>query len=236
MIGLVLGAAFVPLALSKIESRSAEQRAQSIEHRQMLEVAASLMLQEHPLGIGPNCFISQLLHGGYGERAGLNWGQRLSIVHNIYWLTAAEMGYSGVVALVVLFLVPLASALRYGLRTRHDRRGDVLLGLGVGLMVFYAHGFIEWVWRLTEVSYVYFTIIAIVAVLTRQIEDDLAGRRRAYRTVGGENPSSEPLAPRRRLPGIPPPRRPVTRRPVASARRAGLGQRSEETTLAHLRR
>src|SRR5262249_48510226 len=54
------------------------------------------------------------------------------------------------------------------------RRGDVLLGLGVGLMIFYGHGFFEWVWRLTEVSYVYFTIIAIVAVLKRQIEDDMA--------------------------------------------------------------
>ena len=201
MIGLVLGAAFVPLALSTIESRKVEERGQSIEHRQRLEVAASLMLQEHPLGIGPNCFTSQLLFGGYADRSGLAWSQRVAIVHNIYWLTAAEMGYAGVVALVVLFLVPLGSALWYGLRTRHDRRGDVLLGLGVGLMVFYAHGFFEWVWRLTEVSYVYFTIIAIVAILARQIEDDMALRRRAYRTVGAENPSSEPLAPQRRVAG-----------------------------------
>ena len=184
MIGLVLGAAFVPLALSTIESRKAEERAESIEHRQRLEVAASLMLQEHPLGIGPNCFMSQLIHGGYGERSGLSWRQRVSIVHNIYLLTAAEMGYAGVVALVILFLVPLASALWYGLRARHDRRGDVLLGLGVGLIAFYAHGFFEWVWRLTGVSYVYFTIIGIVAVLTRQIKDDMAGRSRAYRMVG----------------------------------------------------
>jgi O-antigen ligase len=108
----------------------------------------------------------------------------VAIVHNIYSLTAAEMGYAGVVALVILFLVPLASALWYGLRARHDRRGDVLLGLGVGLIVFYTHGFFEWVWRLTEVSYVYFTIIGIIAVLTRQIEDDMAGRSRAYRMVG----------------------------------------------------
>ena len=86
-----------------------------MEHRRRLEVAASLMLQEHPLGIGPNCFTSKLLHGGYGDRGGLDWRQRVSIVHNIYLLTAAEMGYAGVVALVVLFLVPLGSALRHGL-------------------------------------------------------------------------------------------------------------------------
>jgi len=182
MIGLVLAAAFVPMALSKIESRTAEERARSMEHREKLEVAASLMLHEHPLGVGPNAFMSQLLFGGYADRSGLTWSERVALVHNIYTLTAAEMGYAGVVALVVLFLVPLASALRYGLRMRHDRRGDVLLGLGVGLMIFYAHGFFEWVWRQTEVSYVYFAIIAIVAVLTRQIDDD-SRERRAVRLV-----------------------------------------------------
>ena len=144
--------------------------------------AASLMLHEHPLGVGPNAFMSQLLFGGYADRSGLTWSERVALVHNIYTLTAAEMGYAGVVALVVLFLVPLALALRYGLRMRHDRRGDVLLGLGVGLMIFYAHGFFEWVWRQTEVSYVYFAIIAIVAVLTRQIDDD-SRERRAVRLV-----------------------------------------------------
>jgi len=202
IIALVLAAAFVPMVLSTIESRAAEQRARSMEHRDRLEVAASLMLQEHPLGIGPNSFTSQLLFGGYADRSGLAWSQRVALVHNIYSLTAAEMGYAGVVALVILFLVPLASALWYGLRARHDRRGDVLLGLGVGLMVFYAHGFFEWAWRITEVSYVYFTIIGIVAVLTRQIEDDVARRSRAQRIGGGPwNPSGEPLPPRHSVAG-----------------------------------
>jgi len=177
MIGLVLAAALVPMALSQIESRSAAEKARSMEHREKLEVVASLMLQEHPLGIGPNAFMSQLLFGGYADRGGLTWSERLALVHDIYSQTAAEMGYAGLVALVILFLVPLASALRYGLRMRHDRRGDVLLGLGVGLMMFYAHGFFEWVWRQTEVSYVYFAIIAMIAVLTRQIDDDSRERQ-----------------------------------------------------------
>ncbi len=174
--GIVLAAALVPMALAAIESRNAAERASSIQLRDRLESAAFLMLQDHPLGTGPNTFQYELLFGGYADRAGLHWSARVAIVHNIYLLTAAEMGYAGVLALVALFLAPIVSALRYGLRLRNDPRGDVLLGLGVGLTIFGLHCLFEWVWRLTEVSYVHFMTIAVVAVVVRQIEDDMAAR------------------------------------------------------------
>ncbi len=168
LFGLVVAVAIVPVALTTIESRRASERAESMEMRGLLEDAASAMLQEHPLGVGANHYPAELLLGGYGQRAGLWWRMRTAIVHSVYWLTAAELGYAGVVALLVLFVAPLRMAFSYGLRRSQGRRGDVLLGLGVGLTTLYAHSFFEWAWRLTEVSYVYFMTVALIPVLARQ--------------------------------------------------------------------
>lgn len=168
LLGLVLGAAIVTVALTTIESRTAEERAGSMEVREQLASAASMMLHDHPLGVGPNHYTIELLLGGYGQRAGVSWGMQTGIVHNVYWLTAAEMGYAGVVVLLILFLAPLRTAFRYGLRGR-GRKADVLIGLGVGLMIFDAHSLFEWIWRRTEVSYLYFMTIAMIPVLARQL-------------------------------------------------------------------
>ena len=65
------------------------------------------------------------------------------------------MGYLGIVALIPLLLNPVVLAFRHGFRAPSDVRGDILLGLGVGLGLFYVHGTFEWVWRSTEVSYLF---------------------------------------------------------------------------------
>jgi O-antigen ligase len=173
--GLALALVLVPVAVSTLGSRLEGEKVESIRTREQFEDAASLMLKEHPLGVGPNHFTQMLLVGGYGARAGVDWTQRTAIVHNIYLLTAAEMGYPGVIALVILFLSPISSAIRYTLRARQDRRGDLLLGLSVGLATFYIHSFFEWTWRLPEVSYIYWIIVAIAASLARELRDSVPG-------------------------------------------------------------
>lgn len=164
--GLLLVAAIVPIAISNVESRAQEEREESMETRGHLKDAAALMLAEHPLGVGASHYMPELLLGGYGRRVGLGWRAWTTIVHNIYWLTAAELGYLGVVALVVLFVAPILQALR---RRPRGPRGDILLGLGVGLLMFSIHSCLEWAWRLSELSYVYFTCIALVAVVSRPV-------------------------------------------------------------------
>jgi O-antigen ligase len=174
-VGLLIALTIIPLAVATLRSRSAADQDSSMTARMAYERAAALMLEDHPLGIGPNHFTTMLLTGGYGDRADIDSFNKVGIVHNIYWLTAAEMGYAGVIALVVLFLAPLLSALSGGLRVPRDRRGDVLLGMGVGLLVFCAHSMFEWAWRLTEVSYIYWMVVAIVASLARQLRDHVPG-------------------------------------------------------------
>jgi O-antigen ligase len=173
--GLLLAAIAIPIALSKVGSRAEEERQESMMERQLLENAASMMLREHPLGVGASHYTPELLLGGYGRRVGLGWREWVAIVHNVYWLTAAELGYLGVVALLALFLAPLRIALR---RRPPGPRGDVLLGLGVGLLVFSVHSCFEWVWRLSEISYLYFMTIALVAVVARPARQALAGPSR----------------------------------------------------------
>src|SRR5262249_52568556 len=156
--GALLAAIAVPIARSTVESRAEEERQESMMERERLENAASLMVREHPLGVGASHYTPELLLGGYGPRVGLGGRELIYIVHNIYWLTAAELGYAGVVALLVLFLAPLRFAF---LRRPRGPRGDVLLGLGVGLLLFCVHCCFEWAWRLSEISYLYFMNIAL---------------------------------------------------------------------------
>ncbi len=169
LIGLALAAALAPVAVATLGTRSVGERDESMQTRRQFERAAALMLEDHPLGVGPNHFVVMLFSRGYGDRADLHWSQRISIVHNVYWLTAAEMGYPGIIALVVLFLGPLLSAFRWGLRAHQDHRSEILVGLAVGLTLFYVHSFFEWTWRLAEVSYVYWMVVGITATLARQL-------------------------------------------------------------------
>lgn len=176
LVGLVFALSLVPAAIRSLSSRLDQEQAESLEARARFEEAASLMLREHPFGVGPNHFQVMLGAGGYGERAGIDESNRGALVHNIYWLTLAEMGYAGLVALGVLFLVPLVSAFRWAYRARRDLRGDVLLGLGVGLVLLYMYSLFEWVWRITPVMYVYWMVVAVIASLARQLEDERSGR------------------------------------------------------------
>ncbi len=166
-LGLVLISVIVPVALTTVESRTAEERAQSMEARVQLADAAAMMFHDHPLGVGPNHYSVELMLGGYGERVGLGWSMRLAIVHNVYWLTMSELGYAGIVALVILFLAPLRLAFSRGGWRCRGGRGDILLGLGVGVATVYLHSSFEWAWRQAELSYAYFAIIAMIAVLAR---------------------------------------------------------------------
>jgi O-antigen ligase len=126
-----------------------------------------------------------MLMTGYGERAGVEWSQRVAIVHDVYALTAAEMGYAGVFALAVLFLAPLVSAARALRQAGRDPRGDLLIGLAVALILFYAHGFFEWAWRQTAVSYLYWMIVAVTERLARQLREERAARRRSVASARG---------------------------------------------------
>ena len=61
----------------------------------------------------------------------------------VYWLVAAESGYLGIIAFLLLLLRPLIVAFLCSWRNSGDERADLLMGLGVALLAVYIHSFWE---------------------------------------------------------------------------------------------
>src|SRR5262249_26959034 len=99
VLGVAAVAALTPMAISSYEMRfRATPLREEYEERAAFEHAASLILADHPLGVGANNYIVAANSGGYMARAGVAWTSRSTSVHNGYWLMAAETGYLGLVA------------------------------------------------------------------------------------------------------------------------------------------
>jgi O-antigen ligase len=142
----------------------------SAESRDLFEASAGLMLAEHPWGIGLNQFSWVQSHEGYGERVGLRQIDLSGLVHNIYWLTAAETGWLGLVAYALVLLAPLLrafGALRRGFRSS-SVRADLLLGLAASLAVTYVHGQFEWALRIMPIAQVLWLLFGFIAALAER--------------------------------------------------------------------
>ncbi|MCG8544817.1 MAG: O-antigen ligase family protein [Alphaproteobacteria bacterium] len=170
--GAILVAALSPIAISSLEMRFAQWPLdEEYDERAALNKAARLMLEDHPLGVGANNYVVTANSRGYLERAGVaeRRASRGAPVHNTYWLTAAELGYPGIVTLLFLFLAPLKVAFTCGWRHREDRRGDLLLGLGVSLLVLYVHCYFEWIFFTAPVQIIFAITLGMVAGLAQQL-------------------------------------------------------------------
>ncbi len=173
VLGATLALGVLAWSARRVVERFERAPAASMDTRWQFEEAAAMMLRDHPAGVGANHFSWSMRHGGYADRAGLTYGDRYATVHNLYWLTAAELGWFGLAALVLLLLRPLVDALRGAWRaSRQDLRGDLLLGLGVSLLMCYLHSTVEWIWRETEVSYVFWTLVGLAGALAAAVRLD----------------------------------------------------------------
>jgi O-antigen ligase len=171
VVGTVIAAGLAMKAQDTIAHRFAKAADASWSSRVRANDAVFLMLQDHPAGVGINHFALVNEQGRYEERANgapvPDW-DLIGIVHNIYLLTLAEMGYVGLLAFLALILVPLWTAFRAGWRGSPTLRGELLLGLGVGLLAMSLMGLLEWGWRQTAVAYLYWIAVGLVGVLSRQ--------------------------------------------------------------------
>jgi len=171
LVGLAALGIFVPMAISSLEARFAANplSEDGIDERAVLVEAAGLMLSDHPMGVGANNFTVVANTEGYYDRVPLSWMSRIAIVHNLYWMTAAETGYFGIFALAVLLIQLLVVALRCGWRHRRDQRGDLLLGFGIALLVVYVHSWFEWIFVILQVQYLFAIVVGMVGGLAMQL-------------------------------------------------------------------
>jgi O-antigen ligase len=173
---LAAAAALILKSIDTILERFATARDASEEARVLFKAAASRMLADHPLGVGINQYSYCLENLGYADALGIPLIDRGGIVHNIYWLTAAELGYAGFAAFVLLIGTPLALALRGALRDP-GIRGDALLGLSAGLVVTYLQLTLEWAFRITPVAQSIWIVWGMIAGLS--LRSRLAARPEA---------------------------------------------------------
>jgi O-antigen ligase len=168
-IGVAAAAIITPLALSSISQRGETTLESSDAERTALITAATSMLSDHPFGVGANQYVLVANLEGYNERSGLAWTSYIALVHNVYLLVAAETGYVGLITFVILLLRPLTVAFRCGFHKRGDPRGDLLLGLGVGLLTVYIHSLFEWVFITFQLQYMFALELGLVAGLAEQL-------------------------------------------------------------------
>jgi O-antigen ligase len=172
---LVAGALLVlvlPFVLSSFETRFAVgPLTDDYDERATFKQAATMILGEHPFGVGANNFVVAANAQGYYDRAGVapTFNSRSAHVHNSYWLAAAETGYLGAFAFILMLLAPLVAAFRVGWRNRDNIKGELLLGFGVALLMLYIQLFFEWAFFLWWFQYVFAISIGLMAGLITQL-------------------------------------------------------------------
>jgi O-antigen ligase len=166
-------AAATPLAIMSLDRRyeAIGSPSQGYDERAAFEKAALLILDENPFGIGPNQYVTVANSQGYSARAGVAWnsGSRAAHVHNTFLLVAAETGYVGLITFAVLVLRALWVGLRGAFRFRKDPRGELLLGVGVGLLMAIVHSFYEWVLVLSPLQFLMGINMGLIAGLAMNL-------------------------------------------------------------------
>jgi hypothetical protein len=164
-----VGLAGVAWSLPTIIQRFTSAPKESELARKLFNLAARAMADEHPFGIGMNMYSYVLSHAGYADRFAIDPGDRDGIAHHIYWLTAAETGYVGLCAYLLLLGAVYVSALRAA--WRRDVTGEIAVGVVVGLTVTYLQGTAEWIARQTTMAYCFWLLAALVSAFLTRAQD-----------------------------------------------------------------
>ena len=171
LLGTLVVACAVPVAVTSFEKRFGDPALLAgYDERAAFLAAASMILADHPMGVGANTYVVVANTGGYNERAGVAWSSGNSTnVHNVYVLMAAETGYIGLVTFVILLSRPLLVAFMCGWRNRKDPRGDLLIGLGASMLIVYLQSFFEWIFVTFPVQYVFAIAMGMTAGLAQKL-------------------------------------------------------------------
>jgi hypothetical protein len=122
------------------------------------------MASDHALGVGLNNF-SRVLTDEHRYRAHVSvmaGEEEAGVAHHIYWLTAAETGYGGLLAFAALMASLTLRAAWHGLRAANTE-STLLGGFLLGICGLHVVGMLEWVFRLSPVLYLFAVVAAAVA-------------------------------------------------------------------------
>jgi O-antigen ligase len=94
--------------------------------------------------------------------------EQQGVCHNIYWLTAAEQGYPGLILLVLVFCVFLRAAWN-GVHLA-TMRGVLLTALLLGSIALHLSGLLEPVFSQSPVLYMFAITCACIVVLNPRFQ------------------------------------------------------------------
>jgi hypothetical protein len=126
---LVITAA--PVMIWSVGQRSAESTLSSDSDRAAMKDAASMIIADHPLGVGSNQYAVVANIGGYLQRAEVPWNEAnlRAPVHDTYYLVTAELGFLGLAGLLAMIGSLIALSLKLLGRHLPDGSSELVPGL-----------------------------------------------------------------------------------------------------------
>ena len=198
--GLALVLALVAaIASSSLSNRlgGSNDLVKSDTERMSLARAANLMIDDHPMGVGANQYVLIANSGGYSQRAGVVWnvGSRAANVHDFFLLTRAEQGLIGLFFAGLWLVAAMVVAGAYAWRDRRDPRGEIHLGITVGVLIVIVHNFYEWIFVTVEVQYMFAINLGMSAGMAFAWQRDRREARRAAKARAADDDATvQPLA------------------------------------------
>jgi hypothetical protein len=166
VLGMLAGVAVWLKAGDTIVDRFLDAPDASAEARHHFEDMAAMMVDDYPvLGVGMNNYSYANEFAGYADAADVPDIDRGGVAHHVFWLTLAELGYVGLVAFVLVYLVPVLRSLRATLAAGRSARGDVLQGMALGVAAILVQGTLEYTLRLTMVSQLVWCYVGVMSAL-----------------------------------------------------------------------
>lgn len=191
--GVVVVALIVLIALPKLIRRFETAPKESAETREYFNEAAREMANDHFFGVGINLYSHSLAKTDYywyvypdkvdvedpeAFRESVQGQSRLGTAHHIYWLYAAETGYIGAAVFTLHITIFSIYTLILLFREKDPFFQAIYLGIMVGTTIHHLHGVLEWIFRQTEVLYLYFALMGLMVAMARIRKDEIAAERR----------------------------------------------------------
>lgn len=197
--GTVCAGLLAPLAVSAFNSRFDKSPLSEdvYDERAAFNRAALYIFHDHPFGVGINHYVSFAKDGGYAQRGGVadNETNRSNIVHNAYWLSAAETGFLGLIAFSLTLLSAFVLAARSAFAIPNSTYRALLCGFLVAITMASIHSTLEWIIFIKDVQYALGLTIGLVSLVA--VQSAARFRRTRPARAFGNLPSSITLLERR---------------------------------------
>jgi O-antigen ligase len=177
-------AILVPVALASFQGRfkgdnyDVLSEKEGYDEREAYKKAASLMIADHPMGVGPNYFVSMGNSDGYYVAGGVQptLASRMGSVHNIFYIITAEDGWLGLAALVIMFSVPVFKGYRASRILRGTIDGEYVGAMTVALVFCYLHSTYEWMLVTADPEYMLALVLGLLAALLVRNREKIGSR------------------------------------------------------------